>query len=632
RWSRSPRLRATPGSSDRAGGRCDSLVGLRQLTHARDRRRQEPEHAGDRADRGDPERRPQPDPGAERAAGESAERPHAVVDDHVRAGDTRPQPVRHERGGDRVGRDVEQHHAEARDELGHKQAGVDRPVAAAGERHQHERRRKEHRAGDHHRADTEAATQAPGHERAEHPAERAGAEHEPEHAGPHAQRARRVEDEQRPEDEVEEVDRRRREQLRADDRRVPDVTHPRLQVASPGLLGRRLLRVDRVHRQRREDERERVHDERDRRREHLHQQTAEARPGDVRERAAAVQPRARLEVALARHQRDEERAVGDGEEQVRKEQRGAEVAHLGRARVQRQHADQRQRDLGRLVAEERHRLAHPEAAEIALLEGAGEAKKAPRSRRDDRARNRIVGVHARATVMSPLIVLARSSTLGPLPSGGRSVTGSSERTSPERERAATQRDVPSRMPTLRSPDADLSVTLPLVTAPICWSPEAVFTPTDELASRTSTSPEAELTESSPLTSRRITSPEAELILASPPIERICTSPDAVFSFASPPIEAIWTSPLAALTCASPATSPNSTSPEPVSTSTEPKRPWPSMSAEPDFDSTLVPSGQVTETSTSALRKIPRPRSRTSITTSWPLPRSRSSTRAFSTAA
>src|SRR5690349_14652158 len=90
------------------------------------------------------------------------------------------------------------------------------------------------------------------------------------------------------------------------------------------------------------------------------------------------------------------------------------------------------------------------------------------------------------------------------------------------------------------------------------------------------------------------------------------------------------SPLAASTRASATTSPNSTSPEPVWTWTAPKRPRPSTSAEPVFDSMLVPSGQRTTTSTSALLKRPRPR--TSTTTSWPSPRPCTSTRASSTAA
>jgi hypothetical protein len=60
------------------------------------------------------------------------------------------------------------------------------------------------------------------------------------------------------------------------------------------------------------------------------------------------------------------------EEQVREQHRRAEVAHLRGARVQHEHAYQRQGDQRRLVAEERDRLAHPEAAEIALLQGARE--------------------------------------------------------------------------------------------------------------------------------------------------------------------------------------------------------------------------------------------------------------------
>ena len=185
------------------------------------------------------------------------------------------------------------------------QAGVDRPVAAA-------RRAARARAAPG-RARSRARTPGPTPKRRlsrpvrsepSTPPHGAGAEHEPEHAGPHAQLTGRVEDEQRPEDEVEEVDRRGREQLRADDRRAPDVAHARLHVPALGRLGRRLLRVDRAHRQRREDERERVDDQRDRRREDLHEQAAEARPGDVREargcRSAASSPRGSARAARAR--------------------------------------------------------------------------------------------------------------------------------------------------------------------------------------------------------------------------------------------------------------------------------------------------------------------------------------------
>ena len=46
----------------------------------------------------------------------------------------------------------------------------------------------------------------------------------------------------------------------------------------------------------------------------LHQHAADARPAHVRERAAAVQERFALDEALARDERDEERAVRDVEE------------------------------------------------------------------------------------------------------------------------------------------------------------------------------------------------------------------------------------------------------------------------------------------------------------------------------
>src|SRR5206468_7954010 len=120
-----------------------------------------------------------------------------------------------------------------------------------------------------------------------------------------------------------------------------------------------------------------------------------------------------------------------------------------------------------LVAEERDRLAEPEAAEVALAQGDGDAG-APHGG----GIGQLERVHALTTVMSPLIELARSSMWGASPSGGRSETGSSERTSPLRERASTQSVEPSRIPIFRSPEAVLISTFPSVTEPSVWSPEA----------------------------------------------------------------------------------------------------------------------------------------------------------------
>src|SRR5437773_2547227 len=75
-----------------------------------------------------------------------------------------------------------------------------------------------------------------------------------------------------------------------------------------------IRRVDRAERERRDEERNRVRDQRARRGKDLHEKPPDARAGDEREGAAAVQQRVRLEVAVARDERDEQRAVGDEEE------------------------------------------------------------------------------------------------------------------------------------------------------------------------------------------------------------------------------------------------------------------------------------------------------------------------------
>src|SRR5919198_348859 len=618
---KSPPRRAARGAGGRAGARGGSFLHLGELAHPHQRRGQQPDHACDRCGRTNPERRPQPDPGTECAAEQGAERPHAVVDDHVGAGDPRPQPVGDQRGLDRPADDVEDHHAEAREELGREQQRQHRPVRPVRERYEQERRREEHAADHEGRAYSEPSAYTAGEDRADQPADRGGAEHQPENARPHAERARRVEDEQGPENEVEEVDRRRRKQRGADHRRAPEVAQARLHVPLGRLLGRRLDRLDRAQRERGSEERDRVRDQRPWRREHLNEHAADARAADERERAAAVEQRVRLEVALPRDERDEQRRVRDEEEDAqrpdeegddvelgerqdvepvgdrdREEQRGAaedgdehrlaaapapvepgtrvqredqgrgdpgrgQIAHLGRRRVQRQHARERQRDQRDLVAEQRHRLAEPEPAEVALAENRGDAG-APRRG----GIGQLERVHALTTVMSPLIELARSSTCGASPSGGTSETGSSERTSPLRERASTQSVEPSRIPTLMSPEAVFTSTLPCATEPIVWSPEAEFALTEADASRT------------------------------------MTSPDAVLTSSALPASLIWTSPDAELIFASPESSLNCTSPEPVSTLAEPRRPWPSRSAEPLLARTLESSGHRISISTSAPRR------------------------------
>ena len=66
---------------------------------------------------------------------ERAERPRAVVHRLERAGHPGPYVVRNDRGEDGADGDVQHHHAEAADELGHHQDGQDQHVRAAGGRH-----------------------------------------------------------------------------------------------------------------------------------------------------------------------------------------------------------------------------------------------------------------------------------------------------------------------------------------------------------------------------------------------------------------------------------------------------------------------------------------------------------------
>src|SRR6188508_338905 len=187
--------------------------------------------------------------------------------------------------------------------------------------------------------------------------------------------------------------------------------------------------------------------------------------------------------------------------------------------------------------------------------------------------------------MSPLIAVARSSTIGPSPSGGASPTSSSELVSPLIDLASIQTLEPLLIPTSMSPEAVWTTTSPSRTLSICTSPEAVWTLIDASASSSSTSP------------------EAERILPSPARRLIATSPEALS---------------------------NETSPDAVLTSTLPNSPRPSVSAEAVETSTSTPTGAVMRTRTSSRfpRKNPE---RFSITTlsSWPSRLGRSSIRASS---
>ena len=129
---------------------------------------------------------------------------------------------------------------------------------------------------------------------------------------------RRVEHEQREEDEVEEVERRDAEQLGADD------ALPRIQrapaVSPPDFVRRagRLVDLHPLQEERRPEKRDGVGPERVRPAEQLDEQAADAVAGQERERAAAVDERVRLDVVLARHEHLDHRAVRDVEEDAQR--------------------------------------------------------------------------------------------------------------------------------------------------------------------------------------------------------------------------------------------------------------------------------------------------------------------------
>ena len=192
-----------------------------------------------------------------------------------------------------------------------------------------------------------------------------------------------------------------------------------------GLLRRRLLGVDRAQEEGREEEGNGVDDERERGLQRLDEQSPETRPGDEGERPASGEPRRRADVvprsttamkseayetekrtvivpaakatascsivsaskayargmvanspARARSVKIivdaassavDPRAGVKGEEQVRRQLGGDEVAHLGGVRVQDEDGCEWDRDQRDLVAEERDRLGEPEAPEDEVL-------------------------------------------------------------------------------------------------------------------------------------------------------------------------------------------------------------------------------------------------------------------------
>ena len=93
--------------------------------------------------------------------------------------------------------------------------------------------------------------------------------------------------------------------------------------------------------------------------------------------------------------------------------------------MQDEDADERQRDPGHLIADERDRLSGEEAPEGHVL-----SQQDGHEPRRPKRQGQVSDGHARLTVTSPLIVRARKSTEGPPDSGGVSLTSSSEDMSP----------------------------------------------------------------------------------------------------------------------------------------------------------------------------------------------------------
>ena len=225
--------------------------------------RQRPEHA-------DPERRAYADHGAERPSGQRAERTDAPVDEVERPGRARAKAVGGEREHDRADVDVENHDAQAREELGGEEHAEHEPPRALGQRDECQRRREEHAAEDEGATKADGAAHAPGDDRPEDGPERPEPQDEPERPGGDAERPGRVEDEKRPEGIVEEVQRRHRSERRPEDRVSADEAEPDghtvAQATLALMLDRCLLGAHAAEEERREEKRGRVGQEGERER------------------------------------------------------------------------------------------------------------------------------------------------------------------------------------------------------------------------------------------------------------------------------------------------------------------------------------------------------------------------------
>ena len=210
-------------------------------------------------------------------------------------------------------------------------------------------------------------------------------------------------------------------------KRAPALSAPRRRSGSE-----RARPADPAQEERRAEERERVGGQRERSGQGLHQQPAHAGTGHRGQRPALVDQRVPLDVLRAGYQRHEQPGIGHGEEDAQRPGRerhreqlgqaqhaqrradrdagqqggpaqvghdhggpavatavhpgprvqgeqqagqpdeGAEVAHLGRGGVQREHRGERQRDRGDLVTGQRDALGTPVPAERGLAQQRGD--------------------------------------------------------------------------------------------------------------------------------------------------------------------------------------------------------------------------------------------------------------------
>src|SRR6187551_1264198 len=177
------------------------------LAHARHRREEQEQDAERAADHADPQRLAQPDHAAQDPAQQRADRTRAVVDEAVGAEDAGPQGLLGSQREHGVLVDVEDHDADARQELADQEHRDHDRVRAVRKREQHHRYGEQNRADDHRPADPDTPPHARRDDGADQRADRGDAEHDSDGRRAQSQLARREQDEDRSQEEIEEVDR-----------------------------------------------------------------------------------------------------------------------------------------------------------------------------------------------------------------------------------------------------------------------------------------------------------------------------------------------------------------------------------------------------------------------------------------